>query len=81
MPKPPRHGGWGTGYQTPKNPEITQFEKQVKRLGLQEHEWRHSIQLKAWVSRYKHHRFVPEDLLIAWGMHDDDPSISDVRNS
>jgi hypothetical protein len=75
-----KKGGWGNVYQPPRNPEITKFELEVRKLGLSESDWEHSIQLRAWVGKYKHHRFVPEWLLVRWDMHKEDLPTYDIRD-
>jgi hypothetical protein len=46
----------------------TSFEEMVKRLKLSEKEYRNSIPLKEWAQKNKDSKYVPQDLLEAWGM-------------
>jgi hypothetical protein len=43
------------------------FEQEVKALGLLPEQYRDSAGLRDWVRRNKDHRYVPLDLLQAWG--------------
>jgi hypothetical protein len=40
----------------------------VKRLKLAEKEYRNSIPLKEWAQKHKDSKYVPQELLEAWGM-------------
>jgi hypothetical protein len=46
----------------------TSFEEMVRRLKLSEKEYRSSIPLKEWAQRNKDSKYVPLDLLEAWGI-------------
>ena len=48
-------------------PTITSFDALVKSLGLLPDQYENSITLKEWVGRNKDHKYVPLDLLEAWG--------------
>jgi hypothetical protein len=52
-------------------PVPTQFEITVHRLQLDNapHLWPYDAALRAWVKANKNQRYVPEELLDAWGMH------------
>ncbi len=43
------------------------FERMVKKLGLSPEEYEGSAQLKDWVLRNMTEKYVPTDLLRAWG--------------
>ncbi|MFZ3263231.1 MAG: hypothetical protein WA172_04475 [Terriglobales bacterium] len=43
------------------------FEEMVRRLKLSETEYRSSTPLKAWAQKHKDNKYVPQDLLEAWG--------------
>jgi hypothetical protein len=59
---------WGKA-QTTSIPILpTSFEQVVSSLGLTPHQYHESTQLKDWVSKNKNSKFVPVDLLQAWGM-------------
>ncbi len=45
----------------------TSFEQMVKTLGLSPNEYAASARLKEWVRRNKEEKYVPSDLLEAWG--------------
>jgi hypothetical protein len=44
------------------------FEEVVKRLRLSPGEYEDSVQLKAWVQKNKDQKYVPLNLLQAWGV-------------
>lgn len=44
------------------------FEFEVERLQLQPHEYVNSIPLRYWAKANRRRRYVPEELLRAWGM-------------
>jgi len=44
------------------------FEAMVKTLGLSPRQYEGSDSLKVWVLKNKHNKYVPQDLLQAWGM-------------
>jgi hypothetical protein len=46
----------------------TEFEVQVKRIGLTKPEYIASAELKHWCERNRNRVYVPEWLLEAWGM-------------
>jgi hypothetical protein len=46
----------------------TSFEEMVRRLNLSEKEYRNSIPLKEWAKKHKDSKYVPQDLLEAWGI-------------
>jgi hypothetical protein len=48
------------------------FEHVVRRLGLLPSEYASSRELKEWVRRNKDHKYVPLQLLEAWGFDVDD---------
>ena len=58
---------WGKSYgDIPNMP--TSFEEMVRRLKLSEKEYRNSIPLKEWAKKHKDSKYVPQDLLEAWGI-------------
>jgi hypothetical protein len=58
---------WGQLRQGP--PSVpTEFEMQVKRLGLTKSEYMASDELRRWCQRNRNRVYVPEWLLEAWGM-------------
>ena len=72
----PLPANWATGAFRPRKLSIdaaqpTQFEIVVARLELQNapHLWAHSPALKTWAKANKNQRYVPENLLNAWGFH------------
>jgi hypothetical protein len=50
----------------------TSFESMVKKLGLSPEEYESSAPLKYWVRRNMHEKYVPFDLLKAWGFEKDE---------
>jgi hypothetical protein len=46
---------------------ISSFDALVKSLGLTPDQYQNSITLKEWVTRNKDQKYVPLDLLEAWG--------------
>jgi hypothetical protein len=58
---------WGRPPQSP--PAFpTEFEMQVKRIGLTKPEYIASAELKRWCERNRNRVYVPEWLLQAWGL-------------
>ncbi len=47
------------------------FESVAQALGLVPEEFEGSIALREWVNRNKDHKYVPLDLLEAWGLEPD----------
>ena len=45
-----------------------EFSKLVERLGLEPHELENSAKLRAWAEKNRTQRYVPETLLVAWGL-------------
>ena len=64
-PKPNWASG-GTGEIRRQGP--TEFEAQVRRLGLDEHTCAASRELRLWCERNKDRCYIPEWLLKQWGM-------------
>ena len=50
----------------------TSFESMVKNLGLSPEEYKSSVPLKDWVRRNMDEKYVPSDLLKAWGFEKDE---------
>ncbi len=48
------------------------FERMVKKLGLSPAEYESSAELKDWVRRNMAEKYVPSDLLRAWGFEKDE---------
>lgn len=58
---------WGKGCgDIPSTP--TSFEEMVGQLNLKEHQYRSSIPLKEWAKKHKDSKYIPQDLLDAWGI-------------
>jgi hypothetical protein len=49
----------------------TEFEKQVRRLGLTKEALVHSTELRNWCAQHKNHCYIPESLLTNWGIEVD----------
>ena len=47
----------------------TEFDFQVRKLGLDQHMYASSVELKRWCHRNRNRVYVPEWLLVEWGMH------------
>jgi len=47
---------------------VTEFERQVKRLGLEKAQYVDSAALKRWCDQNRNRIYVPEWLLDEWGM-------------
>jgi hypothetical protein len=47
---------------------VPTFESVAKALGLAPKDYEGSIPLREWAKRNRDHRFVPPDLLEAWGL-------------
>jgi hypothetical protein len=46
----------------------TSFEEMARGLKLSEKEYRNSTPLKEWAKKHKDSKYVPQDLLDAWGI-------------
>lgn len=51
---------------------MTSFEQMVRKLGLSPEEYESSALLKDWVRRNMDEKYVPLDLLKAWGFEKDE---------
>jgi hypothetical protein len=61
------NSNWGKACgEIPKTP--TSFEEMVQRLKLSEKDYRSSAPLKEWAQKHKDSKYVPQDLLEAWGI-------------
>jgi hypothetical protein len=47
---------------------LTEFEKQIRQMGLRKHQYAASSELKRWCERNRNRVYVPEWLLREWGM-------------
>jgi hypothetical protein len=64
-----RKPNWASGRLAEIRPQApTDFEKEVRRLGLDEHTCEGSRELKKWCERNKDRCYIPEWLLKRWGM-------------
>jgi hypothetical protein len=60
---------WGRGRPLVSAPALlTEFEMQVRELGLTPQMYATSRELKAWCERNKNHHYIPEWLLKAWNI-------------
>ena len=50
-------------------PVPSSFESYVKILGLVPHQYESSTRLRDWAQKNKHNKYVPQELLQAWGMN------------
>jgi hypothetical protein len=62
---------WGRPLSVPFRPMLTEFEKQVRQLGLTNETLIGSHQLRAWCRRNRNRCYIPEWLLDEWGMEVD----------
>lgn len=46
----------------------TSFDEMARRLKLTEKEYKSSVPLKEWAQKHKDSKYVPQDLLEAWGI-------------
>lgn len=64
-----KRGNPNWGSPIPPTPALlTEFEKQVREMGLVKHEYAASTDLKRWCERNRNRLYVPEWLLKEWGM-------------
>ncbi len=67
MPKRIGNPNWGKPLEpVPARP--TQFEKMAKKLGLSEEQYLSSTTLRLWAEKNKSVRYIPSQLLKAWGL-------------
>ena len=63
---------WGSGAPARLAPAVsTEFEEQVRHLGLAKETFAGSNQLRNWCERNRNRRYIPEWLLGAWGIEVD----------
>ena len=63
---------WGQSQPIPSGPALpTQFELQVKRLGLRREMYLYSEELRAWCEENRNRCYIPEWLLAAWDIQVD----------
>ena len=69
-PMPRRHNhNWASGGSFVIRPAVpTEFEMYARRLGLSERTYVSSRELRAWCKRNRHRCYVPEWLLLEWGL-------------
>ena len=58
---------WGKPEPVVMSTTVSSFEAMVKSLGLAPHQYEDSPVLKDWVRKNKDHKYVPLNLLEAWG--------------
>ena|ERR1022692_2278145 len=63
-----RADAWVMGCPLPVPVVLSQFERKVKSLALTRGEWVKSTALRDWVQLHKNTKYVPEELLAAYGM-------------
>jgi hypothetical protein len=63
------HPNWATGLPVIVRPSRpTEFEMQVRKLGLTPKKYASSVELRRWCERNKNHHYIPEWLLKAWNI-------------
>ena len=67
MAKRPGNPNWGKPDPAQWTPTISTFETLVKSLKLSPDQYENSSALKEWVRQNKDQKYVPVDLLKAWG--------------
>ena len=68
FPSKPKRGNPNWGKYVPIPFLITEFEQQVKLLGLTNIQYADSAELRHWCDRNRNRVYVPEWLLKKWGM-------------
>jgi hypothetical protein len=68
MSKPRGNPNWGKPEPVIMETTVSSFESLVKSLGLTPDQYVGSKELKEWARRNKDQKYVPLDLLEAWGM-------------
>lgn len=67
---------WGKAGPIKSGVSITQFEIAVKSFGLQPDQYSRSSRLRNWVVKNRKRHYVPEELLIAWGLNNQECDLS-----
>jgi len=72
---------WSRGVALPKHlpATVSRFEDYAQRLGLAEHEYVYSVELRTWCHKHKNHFYIPEWLLKMWGMDVDTEALELMR--
>jgi hypothetical protein len=58
---------WGKPEPFQLTTSVSSFESLVKKLGLSPEQYENSVTLKDWVQKNKDSKYVPQELLEAWG--------------
>ncbi|HTT24853.1 MAG TPA: hypothetical protein VMG82_38415 [Candidatus Sulfotelmatobacter sp.] len=59
---------WGTTGVTPMQPATdSSFEMTAKTMGLSPAQYKNSLELREWARANRQRKYVPPDLLMAWG--------------
>jgi hypothetical protein len=66
---------WGKPWMPEAGPQPSQFEHQIKRLGLTKETCAGSADLRRWCEKNKNRCYIPEWLLALWRL-DVDPNVS-----
>ena len=78
-----RHHGnpkWGSNLVLPLQPaRACEFEMYTQQLGLNEHEYPGSHELRNWCDEHKNRNYIPEWLLKRWGMDVDSEALELMR--
>ena len=67
MAKQRGNPNWGKAAPFNLETTVSSFDSLVKSLGLTPDQYESSSALKSWVGKNKDHKYVPPDLLEAWG--------------
>jgi hypothetical protein len=68
MPKHRGNPNWCRPQSSGVAPSLSTFEHVVRSLGLTPEKYIDSSELKQWVIQNKDHKYVPPELLTAWGV-------------
>jgi hypothetical protein len=79
MPRPRGNPNWGRPGQ-PVSTMATEFEMQVRRLGLTSATCADSLELRDWCAENKNRCYIPESLLRAWRIGVDSDLSGDMRS-
>jgi hypothetical protein len=71
MPRKRGNPNWAAGLLSPIPTVATEFEKEMRRLGLTQETCVASPELRSWCERNKNHCYIPEWLLREWRMQVD----------
>lgn len=83
MSRKPRNPNWGQPMNLTQkygSANVCAFDKLTEQLQLQPEQYAQSSALRAWVKTNRNRRYVPEWLLLAWGLEVDTHGVFSTRN-